>query len=345
MPALLLIWNAPAAGPAFLFVFRWASAPEALDWTPPTTQHPHLPSLIITIMPWCDPCDRFFPTERGLQQHLDNSSAHAYSYECETCTRTFATERACNQHMNELDHWEPTYECETCTATFSTQYACDRHMDISRHRRHYCYECQRGFQNDNNLRMVCPPSSRREVGRWLRRDVKHLNSRIHQGAAVACPFCERGFTSASGVSHHLETGSCPKATNLNRDTIYNSIRARDTQGVITMKQLEWNSEFVATERSFNGYNYVCFICRREFSTLVDLNKHLKSPVHQQKLYHCPNRRGCGKEFVSLAAMFNHLESESCGFIRFGQVNDRVSGMLTGRQRFIAFWEVSVAAWQ
>lgn len=55
--------------------------------------------------------------------------------------------------------------------------------------------------------------------------------------------------------------------------------------------------------------------------MTDLNLHLNSPAHREKIYHCPNTRGCNKEFVSLGALFNHLESEACGYMRFGGVQN------------------------
>ena len=169
--------------------------------------------------------------------------------------------------------------------------------------------------------------------------MKHLNSRIHRGTGVACPFCNCGFTSASGVSHHLETGSCPNNTDIDRSTIYHAIRQRDPHGIVTFKQLEWHSEtptqVEAPERAWNGQNYECYLCHRQFLALQGLKQHLNSPAHQQKIYHCPSRK-CARPFVSLAAMFNHLESESCGFIRFEQVQQNVNGILTGRQRLIGF---------
>lgn len=67
-----------------------------------------------------------------------------------------------------------------------------------------------------------------------------------------------------------------------------------------------------------------------------LNMHLNSPKHKEKVYHCPNRRGgCAKQFVSLAGLFNHLESETCSFMRFDKVQQHASMILDGR-RFITF---------
>lgn len=68
--------------------------------------------------------------------------------------------------------------------------------------------------------------------------------------------------------------------------------------------------------------------------MTSLDQHLNSPIHKQNLYHCPNQK-CGKEFVSLAALFNHLESEGCGYMRFEKVNKRVGDVVRGRP-FIEF---------
>jgi len=116
------------------------------------------------------------------------------------------------------------------------------------------------------------------------------------------------------------------------------ISERDPNGIITLKQLTWhgsaNSTYQATDAAWNGRKWECYLCHRGFVSKVALNQHLNSPVHQQKVYHCPSRR-CMKEFVSLAALFNHLESESCGAMRFEDVQQHAGNVLSGN-RLIAF---------
>jgi hypothetical protein len=55
-------------------------------------------------------------------------------------------------------------------------------------------------------------------------------------------------------------------------------------------------------------------------------------LDQQKLYHCPK---CRKEFVTLAAIINHFESESCGYTRFSNVQTGIRGLTDG-SRLLAF---------
>lgn len=92
--------------------------------------------------------------------------------------------------------------------------------------------------------------------------------------------------------------------------------------------------YSATDGAWNWYASECYFCHRCFNRIHSLNQHLNSPVHQQKEYHCPNRE-CGKQFVTLAAMCNHLESESCEFMRFEKVNKFV-GKVIGSNRMITF---------
>jgi len=151
-----------------------------------------------------------------------------------------------------------------------------------------------------------------------------MRSRAHQGTSVPCPFCRKAFVAASGLSHHLETGSCPSAPQANRNTIYQSIRQRDTAGVITKRQLEWYPSHVeVTESAWNGRGYECYLCHRVFGSAGALERHVNDGPHRDRLYHCP-KAGCGREFRALAGLFNHLESEACGFTRFQVVNQQVN---------------------
>lgn len=169
---------------------------------------------------------------------------------------------------------------------------------------------------------------------------QHLNSRTHRGANVPCPFCKTNYATASGLSHHLETGSCSRAPQVDRETIFRIIRERDPPGLITNKQITWqhatssNMRFSANDQAWNGYFFECYLCHREFRALSALNQHLESPIHKQKVYHCPNRK-CGKEFKALAPLFGHLESESCAFMRFENVQRQIGNVLSGN-KLIAF---------
>ncbi|KAH0357181.1 hypothetical protein KCU81_g163, partial [Aureobasidium melanogenum] len=127
----------------------------------------------------------------------------------------FSTERAANDHMRAKQHYYYPYSCETCDLAFRFAYVRDNHQNAEGHYKHlHCSDCDRYFKNANNLD-------------------QHMKSRIHQGSSVCCPFCKASFVTASGVSHHLETSSCPKAKNLSSSVIHRALRQRDPNGVIT----------------------------------------------------------------------------------------------------------------
>jgi hypothetical protein len=131
---------------------------------------------------------------------------------------------------------------------------------------------------------------------------------------------------------------------LNRDRIHRIIQGLDPKGLVCKKQIGWHDDsqgtatYSVTPRAFNGTSWVCYICKKCFKSSRALESHLNSPVHQEKVYHCL-KRGCPKEFHSLASLFNHLESESCGFIRFEgvqQIHNRINDAILGNKMITGF---------
>lgn len=168
-----------------------------------------------------------------------------------------------------------------------------------------------------------------------------MRSRIHVGSsAIQCPWCKEGFVTASGVTVHLESGNCT-ASDLNRQKLNHLVTRMDrnniiTKPLLTMPGYEDNCEIIATEKSWNGYGFECYLCDRQFGQLYALNQHLRSPAHDQNLYRCPER-GCRREYKVLSGLIMHFESESCGFVRFSSVQqlaqngiqNMVGKMITG----------------
>jgi len=111
---------------------------------------------------------------------------------------------------------------------------------------------------------------------------QHLNSRVHLGKNIQCPFCKVSYTTATGMVHHLEGGSCPSAPSLDRDTIYRIVRSKDPSGVISKKLIGWKgdseSKYEATNKAWNGAAWECYFCPKTFSRRAGLNMHLNSPA-------------------------------------------------------------------
>ncbi|CAG8185560.1 unnamed protein product [Penicillium salamii] len=202
--------------------------------------------------------------------------------ECKRCDRAFASLKACQQHMNALGH-NPVYECETCDRVFGSLEGVNRHMQVKEHWSNYCQSCHRRFETEHNY-------------------YAHMKSATHRGYDLECQYCDAEFVTASGVLHHLESCSCPGARDRVRNRLYRDIQELDTNGEITFGKLEGYY-----------YNWECMMCTREFNCADAVASHILRS--HGWLYHCD----CDKRFVSLAALFNHLESESCNHISFEDV--------------------------
>ncbi|KAL8748974.1 MAG: hypothetical protein Q9184_006997 [Pyrenodesmia sp. 2 TL-2023] len=243
-------------------------------------------------MPQC--CGRTF-TNNGIRNHLDNSAYHENEIECRWCFARWPTHDGKRRLAHEQsEHW---LSCDGCSYIFSTEEALQEHKDAE-HPSNYCYGCKRRFQSLNNLN-------------------QHLKSSVHTGKNVKCPWCSNKFTNLTGVCLHLESGACPSG--INRQKIDQYCRDVDPNHVFTNKQIGWyqddsNPTTVATSAAWDGSRFRCYLCPSGFSSLRALNQHLGSPVHRQKIYHCPR---CRREYTALSGLVNHLESESCGPFRFG----------------------------
>ncbi|CZR68985.1 related to zinc finger protein [Phialocephala subalpina] len=229
-------------------------------------------------------------------------------YFCDPCKRWFNDLNGYQMHIQNGPahrYRSEEFECGECTRTFSSANSLHQHCS-SAAGHPYCIPCKRMFMNQNNLNQAS------------------------------------GFTTAAGVTSpqiHLESGTCPKA-NIDRHGINRMIQQLDTNHVITKMLLTYpdssNTTYIATDRSWNGRAYQCYLCSRQFASLPSLNNHMKSPVHEQNLYHCPGR-GCGREYKLLSGLVQHVESESCGVMRFATVQQQaksgiqnmVGRMITG----------------
>lgn len=126
---------------------------------------------------------------------------------------------------------------------------------------------------------------------------------------------------------HLESGSC--RSGVNRRVIDNYVRQYDRSNFITNPSrllTAGNSENIsygATQASWNGSSYECYLCHSDFVSLHALNQHLASPRHQSRIYNCP-LNSCRIEFSTLSALCQHIESERCGVGKFRVVQNTMN---------------------
>ncbi|TFK70093.1 hypothetical protein BDN72DRAFT_795833 [Pluteus cervinus] len=260
----------------------------------------------------CGECDRDFSSWLGLKEHYVQSPQHAY---CQYCDEHFDYDDELEQHY-ERDHWY----CEACRKVFGREEDLEQHY-VKSPLHHYCAPCNRHFSSESNLRA-------------------HLNSSTHRPKDVMCPFrgCNMRFVSRSALILHLESGNCPSGAD--RASVNRFVRQLDRNNVITnpsrlLTNGDGEPHWTATQRSWNGSAYECFLCHNTFRALPDLNKHLASPRHQDKIYRCPLNT-CGVKFNTLSGLCQHIESERCGVSRFGEVQRTLETFIRSAPRITAY---------
>ncbi|KLO16576.1 hypothetical protein SCHPADRAFT_901374 [Schizopora paradoxa] len=282
---------------------------------------------------YCQRCDEHFNTRRGVLSHYERSHhfcrthlqifnnakglkehyvQHSDHYYCQYCDEHFDDEDDFLDHAED-DH----FVCRPCGKIFGTRAKQQEHYE---NHHYYCKSCDRLFNSQSNLD-------------------HHLASSIHKPRAFACPGrnCNKAFVSISALILHAESGTCPSGTT--RKTVNEYVVRMDRTNVITNPNRLITSGGVsappaqtrtyATAQAWNGRAYECFLCHKEFRALSALNAHLASPVHQSKIYRCPNVGACGMEFVALSGLSQHVEGGSCGVQRFRQVRDMMAQIQSG----------------
>ncbi|KAL7267395.1 hypothetical protein RUND412_010022 [Rhizina undulata] len=261
-------------------------------------------------MAYCDRCDRDFPSQRSLMQHISSNYNHDW---CDVCFRDFPNPRALEQHRKSSSNH---HYCQQCDKEFVSANGLKTHY-INSSAHSYCKDCERFFQNDHQLS-------------------QHLRSALHVGRKIACAFCDRSFPTAGALTLHLESNTC--RSGITRQNLNDFVQRHDRNHIVTDRLIEWNGpsstvETWATDAAWNGSNYECYFCNRQFRLLSALNNHLKSPAHEQKIYRCPK---CQTRFVTLSGLVQHVESESCGVAKFQGVMEFTNGLSANMKRMLTF---------
>ena len=83
-------------------------------------------------MSFCSRCDRYFVSDRALEQHTENSSAH---HICYSCNKDFASRHALIQHWVQ----SPRHDyCQRCDEHFDDEDELEEHYDDEHFR---CRSC------------------------------------------------------------------------------------------------------------------------------------------------------------------------------------------------------------
>ncbi|KAH9832600.1 uncharacterized protein C8Q71DRAFT_260516 [Rhodofomes roseus] len=266
---------------------------------------------------YCQRCDNHFDSPAELVRHFE--SEHS---QCLMCGLCFATPNDLNEHYHHT-HWT----CIECRIVSATPDAFDAHC---RETHWYCADCKRVFKDGDSLRA-------------------HYESNIHKGRKVHCPGvkCSKDFVSSSALIQHLESGGC--TSKMTRHDVKKLAVQMDKENIITdaarlltgpggssvprMTTTSWATELSKNPRT--GL-YECVICHAGFKKLTSLNNHLQSPVHDEKIYRCPQTwQGCGVEFNTLGALCQHVEKGNCGVHKFNNTLQKYVGSLADGMKRLA----------
>ncbi|CEI68399.1 unnamed protein product [Fusarium venenatum] len=171
---------------------------------------------------------------------------------------------------------------------------------------YHCPDCDRLFYSGRKARdqhYTCSDCFDDKYDRC-----EHINLQMHWCRNVPeCMLCcfrsvIKTEITKHEIEHHNYCADCKRQfSNLN------CIRQDKTYDI--NPRLAWNHWAKA---------YECYLCHKLHSSLHGLKLHLESP-----LYHCLNST-CLREFTTLAAPINHLESETCKIMRFQQVQRNIA---------------------
>ncbi|KAF9471473.1 hypothetical protein BDN70DRAFT_819952 [Pholiota conissans] len=189
--------------------------------------------------------------------------------------------------------------CNGCERLFVNMTALNQHL-LASPKHNWCFDCERDFASPTSL-------------------VQHQNSLAHKDRDFKCPFCNGMFKSPSGIAHHIESG-CHKVT---RHQVTAAVHTMQIIPNISVKRItgpvqppDSTTTYIATEASFDGTKYGCFLCTRRFDTLRGLNAHLNSAAHDDEEFRCPK---CQREFTLISGFVQHLESRACGFAKPAEI--------------------------
>ncbi|KAF8607584.1 hypothetical protein BDV93DRAFT_603385 [Ceratobasidium sp. AG-I] len=280
-------------------------------------------------MTYCTRCKRSFHTYGALYQHQNNSQKHNM---CHRCHKDYTEIEDLREHLaSDIRH----NICDVCQEDFENENELDEHRrtdhvhcgvcdkwtatndDMIEHNKdvhNLCVECDHYFSSMNALK-------------------NHRKSSRHVSKTVPCigGRCNEKFIHKAAMLLHIEEGGCKSGAT--RHTVDQSVAELDQDHFITNPNriVTGPIQTWATQRAWNGHSFECYFCHREFQALKGLNQHLTSPAHEQPAYRCPPHlnNNCGSQFKTLGALCQHIESESCGVIRFRAVRDKLNSLVQG----------------
>ncbi|KAF8805264.1 hypothetical protein BYT27DRAFT_7192983 [Phlegmacium glaucopus] len=218
---------------------------------------------------------------------------------CEQCGLSFGSLTAFEAHMNSREHVDDYYDPEPLGGC-------------------YCASCHRHFKDINALNQ-----HRANSPYHISWSDTQKNQISHDQCDIKCLFCKGKFRSPSGIALHIESGY----HKITRHHVTAAVHAMQVVPNISVKRITGPvtppkalTTYIASEASFNGSAYECYLCNKTFRTLQGLNAHLNSAAHDDDEFRCPK---CKTEFKLISGLIQHLESGTCGLAARTQIDTYV----------------------
>jgi KRAB domain-containing zinc finger protein len=230
-------------------------------------------------------CQRRFIAQYQLKRHLKRHSKVG-TWPCKECGKAFTTPYLLKRHM--LVHSDPSkqFKCDICEAVFSSKMFLHRHKKI--HTQQNINTCQACFQSFKSwsgfkahVKSKCGraaykyPCDKCEKCFFKAESLNRHNGLFHEigGPVYKCDSCTRAFTRRNGLCRHKKK----------------------------LHRLPTDAQ-PATKPQ-----YLCKVCRKEFSSLKEFKKHENSHAGtadtSELVFVC---RNCGEEFLLKSDLIYHI---------------------------------------
>ncbi|KAK6518826.1 hypothetical protein TWF506_005961 [Arthrobotrys conoides] len=229
---------------------------------------------------------------------------------CPDCNRDFRSKSLRRNHQCPNQH-----RClsDECMRTFRTARGLVDHLESG--------ACKSGYNRENISRAICERDTKSmitvpgilkllEEHQWSTAELDATESGLEDGIE-SCSLSSWGVLTpvdGSEVSFELISNDGRQQDDADHDIIslasdYSDITPGSQESSIIISEPVKPTE--------------CHICHKVFARVTDLGRHLASPIHGPKLYHCQlsfmgfEQKGPVKQFKTLSGLVAHIESSGC----------------------------------
>lgn len=152
----------------------------------------HRSSWIHTPKFYCKDCERLFPNQIKLDEHM--KSSHMPLFHCFDCKKQFSSQQTLNQHLGSLDH--ASLFCIHCGARHAAQ-----GNPVKFHHSTPCKKCERLVRNGNAVYSEFKPPRGEELSNFL--GLLHHENTSGFSCYTCKPLCGRIFDTQEALKTHI----------------------------------------------------------------------------------------------------------------------------------------------